>query len=200
MRKLTLLAALAVPAVFAATSLSAQAETRTGFYVSGGGGYGSQTADASSGGESQNESGSGATYYAQLGWLLNQKWAIGAEWNYAQTGCGDCGSGQHITNSFYSAALTWFPMEKNNFFAKINLGYGGNEISGDGESASEMAFSGGIGVGFDWAIGKGGFIVKPFANYFTQFSKGTYGGFFAGDDVQGTGGLFQVGVGIGYKH
>jgi len=200
MRKLTLLAALAVPAVFAATSVSAQAEMHKGFYASAGGGYGSNKVDLSNGGESQNESGSGATWYAALGWGLNQQWAIGAEWNYAQTGCGDCSSGEHITNSFYSAAITWFPMAKNNFFVKANLGYGGNEISGGGSSGSEMGFSGGIGVGYDWALGKGGFIVKPFANYLTQFSKSTYGGVFSGEGLEGTASLFQIGVGIGYKH
>ncbi len=63
-----------------------------------------------------------------------------------------------------------------------------------------MGFSGGIGVGFDWAIGKGGFIVKPFANYMVQLSKSTYGGALSGEDIQGKASLFQIGVGIGYKH
>lgn len=199
MRKLAILAALAVAALLTASSVSAQAEVRQGFYASGGVGYGSNKVSISSSGESQDESGSGATYYAQFGWLLNQKFAIGAEWNYASTSCDNC-SPDKIANSFYSAAFTWFPMEKNNFFVKANLGYGGDEISGGGESASEMGFFGGIGVGFDWAIGKGGFIVKPFANYMTQFSSATYSGALSGEGINGKASLFQVGVGIGYKH
>jgi hypothetical protein len=197
MRKFAILAALSTAAVLSAGSLSAQAEVRQGFYGSAGGGFGSNYFEESAGGESLSRTKSGGTWYAAAGWMLNQKFAIGAEWNYAKTSC--CG-GLNNANSFYSAAFTWFPMPKNNFFAKVNLGYGGSELSESGETASEMGFSGGLGVGFDWAVGKGGFIVKPFANYMVQLSKSTYGGALDGEGIDGKASLFQIGVGIGYKH
>jgi hypothetical protein len=42
--------------------------------------------------------------------------------------------------------------------------------------------------------------VKPFANYMTQFSGATYGGALSGEGLDGKASLFQIGVGIGYKH
>jgi hypothetical protein len=179
MRKLATLAALSTAAILSASSLSAQAEVRQGFYGSAGGGFGSNYFEESASGESLSRTKSGGTWYAAAGWMLNQKFAIGAEWNYAKTSC--CGG-------------------LNNFFAKVNLGYGGSELSESGETASEMGFSGGLGVGFDWAVGKGGFIVKPFANYMVQLSKSTYGGALDGEGIDGKASLFQIGVGIGYKH
>ncbi len=139
------------------------------------------------------------TYYANLGWKLSEKFGIGAEWNYAKTGCGMCSGGEKITSTFYSAALSWFP-GGGNFFVKANLGYGGNSIDGDFQGTSQNGTAGGVGVGFDWGIGKGGLIVKPFANYFTQLSKSAYGGPLSGDGVQGMASLFQIGLGIGFKH
>jgi hypothetical protein len=197
MRNLTILAALSLAAMTAASSAAAQAHT--GFYISAGGGYASNKADFNSEAETPNQSGDGVSYYANLGWKLSSKLAIGVEWNYAKTGCGICSGGEKITSTFYTAALAWFP-GGNSLFVKVNLGYGGNSIDGDFQGVSQNASAAGIGVGFDWGVGKGGFIVKPFANYFTQLSKGTYGGALSGENVQSSASIFQIGLGIGFKH
>lgn len=198
MRQLTILAVLFLAAVTAASPAAAQ--SRTGFYISGGAGYASNKADFNSAAETPNQSGDGVSYYANAGWRLSSRFAIGAEWNYAKTGCGNlCDGGTKITSTFWSAALAWFPMGSN-LFVKLNLGYGGNSIDGDFQGTSQNGTAGGVGVGFDWGIGKGGLIIKPFANYLTQFSKSTYGGPLSGDGVQGMALLFQVGLGIGFKH
>ncbi len=94
----------------------------------------------------------------------------------AATICARKGS---ILGLFYTAAATFYPSAKDNFFLKLNLGYvrasTAEHCCGEG-STTEGGFAGGIGIGYDWAIGKGGFIVKPFANYLTQFSEATYSG------------------------
>jgi hypothetical protein len=116
-------------------------------------------------------------------------------------GCDLCGGNVHITNSFYSAAATWYPNAKSNFFLKLNLGYAQNEVAFTGSSSdTEGGFAAGLGFGYDWQIGSGGFIVKPFANYLAQPSSATYsgGGSVAGE--KGRAQLLQVGVGIGFKH
>jgi hypothetical protein len=201
MRRLLLIAAAVIGTAFVASTASAQVDTHKGFNASVGGGYGSQTTFFSFDGSSDGSvSSMETTWYAQLGWGLKPQWTFGIEANYMKSGCGECGGDEHFTALFYTAAATWYPKANDNFFLKLNLGYGSAKIDISGEgSTTEGGFAGGLGLGYDWAIGKGGFIVKPFANYLTQFSDAAFSGSL-GDGEKGRIQLLQVGVGIGYKH
>jgi hypothetical protein len=202
MRKLSIIAALGFATIFAAGTLSAQTDTHKGFYGSVGGGYGGQTVTLSNGGASESLTGQEATWYAGVGLGVKPQWAFGIDFNYMKGGCGFLCSeaGLHFTSSFYTAAATFYPSPTNNFFLKLNLGYAQNEGSFSGGSDTEGGFAAGLGFGYDWAIGKGGFIVKPFANYLAQVSSATYigGASLSGD--KGRVQLLQFGVGVGYKH
>jgi hypothetical protein len=203
MRKLSILAALVFASVAAAGTLSAQVDTHKGFYGSVGIGYGGQTTSltAPDGDNLGSLSSQETTWYGQVGLGVKPQWAFGVEFNYMKAGCGECGGNVHFTNSFYTAAATWYTSPKDNFFLKLNLGYAQNEVAFTGSSSdTEGGFAAGLGFGYDWAIGNGGFIVKPFANYMAQVSSATYsgGGSVAGD--KGRAQLLQFGVGVGYKH
>jgi len=201
MRRFLLVVATVIGTAFVANTASAQVDTHHGFYASVGGGYGSQTTSFTFDGESDGtESFMETTWYAQAGWGLKPKWAFGVEANYLKGSCGFCSGEEHLTSTFYTAAATYYPWATDNFFLKLNLGYAtsNEEISGEG-STTEGGFAGGIGFGYDWAIGKGGFIVKPFANYLTQFSEAAYSGSL-GDGEKGRVQMLQVGVGLGFKH
>ncbi len=201
MRRFLLIVAAVMGTAVIASAASAQVDTHHGLYASVGGGYGSQSTAFTFDGESDGLISSMATtWYAQVGWGLRPKWAFGIEANYLKGGCPFCAGEQHYSALFYTAAATFYPNAKDNFFLKLNLGYGSSkaEFSGEG-STTEGGFAGGIGMGYDWAIGKGGFIVKPFANYLTQFSEATYSGSL-GDGEKGRVQLLQFGVGIGFKH
>jgi hypothetical protein len=198
MRRFLLIVAAVLGTVFIANTASAQVDTHHGFNASVGVGYGSQTTALTFDGESDGSSSSMATtWYAQAGWGLRPKWTFGVEANYLKGPCEFC---DHVTILFYSAAATFYPNPKDNFFLKLNLGYGSAKAEFNGEgSTTEGGFAGGIGMGYDWMIGKGGFIVKPFANYLTQFSSATFSGSL-GDGEKGRAQLLQVGLGIGFKH
>ncbi len=204
MRKLSTFAALGIASLFAAGTLSAQTDTHKGIYASAGVGYGAQTlsltlADGDNGGSTASQE---TTWYGQIGLGVKPQWAFGVEFNYMKSGCDECGGGNtHITNSFYSAAATYYPSATNNFFLKLNLGYAQNQVAFTGSSSdTEGGFAAGLGFGYDWAIGSGGFIVKPFANYLAQVSSATYSGGGSVSGEKGRAQLLQFGVGIGYKH
>ncbi len=61
MRKIAILAALSTAAVLTASSVSAQAEVRQGFYGSAGVGYGSNAISLDQGGDQASRTKSGAT-------------------------------------------------------------------------------------------------------------------------------------------
>jgi len=204
MRPTLLVLATLAGAALAANPASAQSsDTHKGFYGSVGVGYGGQTTsltlpDGDNGGSVSSQE---TTWYGQVGLGVKPQWAFGVEFNYMKSGCGTCGGDVHITNSFYSAAATYYPSAKDNFFVKLNLGYAQNQVAFSGASSdTEGGFAAGLGFGYDWAMGAGGFIIKPFANYLTQVSSATYsgGGSVSGD--KGRAQLLQVGIGFGYKH
>ncbi len=203
MRKLSMIAALGFASMFAASTLSAQTDTHKGFYGSVGGGYGAQSTNVDfGGGDKVDASGQEATWFAGIGLGVKPQWAFGIDFNYMKSSCDLCSGGNiHLTNSFYTAAATFYPSPTGNFFLKLNLGYAQNEASFAGAgSDTEGGFAAGLGFGYDWQIGKGGFIVKPFANYMAQVSSATYSGGESFTGAKGRAQLMQFGVAIGYKH
>jgi hypothetical protein len=196
MRDARLVAAAMMIVLYGTRSLSAQSSNshRVGFYGSIGGGYGIPTltfSDPTTG--VTKSTGGGGTWYAVFGVSVSPRVALGVEWNAAMTGCEpDCS--RDMLN-YYTAAFTYRLSATNGFYAKINLGYGGEALSG-GTTASEGGFAGGVGLGYDWHVGSRGFVVKGFVNYFAQFSAAAYSGDLTGDT--GRTALWQFGVGIGY--
>jgi hypothetical protein len=202
MRRLLLIAAAVIGTAFVASTASAQVDTHHGFYASVGGGYGSQTTSLTFDGESDGSASSmETTWYAGIGLGVKPHWAFGVEYDYMKAGCGFCGGGTHFTNSFYTAAVTYYPAATDNFFLKLNLGYATGAINEDccGNS-SQSGFAAGLGFGYDWVVGKGGFIVKPFANYLAQVSSTAYPSSSDFDGDKGRMQILQVGVALGYKH
>jgi hypothetical protein len=96
-------------------------------------------------------------------------------------------------------AGTFYP-STNNLWLRVNLGYGTNELTGLGGSASASGFVGGLGIGYDMLLGKGGVALAPYLSYMDLFSTNDYGGDLSGAGVSGKAGLFQIGVTIGLKH
>ncbi len=144
MRRLLLIVAAVIGTAFVANTASAQVDTHHGFYASVGGGYGSQTTSFTFDGESDGtESFMATTWYAQAGWGLKPQWAFGVEANYLKGSCGFCGGEEHLTALFYTAAATWYPKANDNFFLKLNLGYGSVEDQFSGGSTTEGGFAGG---------------------------------------------------------
>jgi hypothetical protein len=202
MRRLLLIAAAVIGTALVANTASAQVDTHHGFYASVGGGYGAQTTSIDDGGgDTFSLSSMETAWYAGLGWGVKPQWAFGIDYNYQKAGCGECGGGVHFTNSFYTAAATWYPHANNNFYLKLNLGYATGVINEDccGNS-TQNGFAAGIGFGYDWAMGKGGFIVKPFASYLAQVSNSSYNDASDFGGAKGRAQLLTVGVALGYKH
>ncbi len=137
MRKLAILAALSTAAILSASSLSAQAEVRQGFYGSAGIGYGSNAISLSADGDKP----AGPSQRRDV--LRRRRLDAQPEVRHRRRMelCQDelLRAASDVANSFYSAAFTWFPMAKNNFFAKINLGYGGRR-----SAATAIGFGNGL--------------------------------------------------------
>lgn len=196
MRSAKVLKAAVIIALCGTRSLSAQTSNayRVEFYGSVGVGYGINTINyVSPSAGVTSRTASGPTWYAAFGLSLSPRVALGIEWSGVITGCDPVCSSN--TSNYYTAAFTYHLSVPNGFYARINLGYGGEAIHGDA-SASEGGIAGGVGLGYDWHIGNGGYVVKPFISYLAQFSSVAYSGALTGTTGRAT--LWQFGVGIGY--
>ena len=202
MRKISLLVGIvALSAVSAASS--AQAVDRKGFYGDIGANYSAPSQSLESGGASVSDSKGGAGFVLGLGWGLNNTLRLGLQVDYLSLSnvfSNDLGSGTDGKYTLYTAAGTWYPSEMKNFWVRLNLGYGEMKFSNSGQSASASGFTGGLGVGYDWMVGKGGFAVAPYLGYIDLFKTGDFGGALSGESITGKIGTFQVGVTLGYKH
>ena len=139
-RVLTVIAALA--AIGAARAAAQRPQTRQGFWMGVGLGYGS-TAFTCDGCTSDRES--GLAVDARAGWTLSQKLLLGGDitmWNK------DIDKVNHWVGNATLVAL-YYPMEMGGLFLKGGAGLSALELSSGGEMASGESFGLTAGIGYD---------------------------------------------------
>jgi len=156
-------------AVLLASSASAQkAQTRQGFWIGGGLGYGSLGCD----GCDRVGAPSG---YLKLGGTLRQNILLGVETN----GWTKSEFGNRLTMGNVSGAVYWYPMTTNGMFVKAGAGY--SVLDNGFASTSGFGLLG--GVGYDVRVGRN-LSVTPVANWF----RGSFDG--------GSANVLQIGLGV----
>ena len=155
-------------AILLATSASAQqAQTRQGFWIGGGLGYGSLGCD----GCDRVGAPSG---YLKLGGTLRQNILLGVETN----GWTKSELGNRLTMGNVSGAIYWYPMT-NGMFVKAGAGY--SVLDSGIASTSGFGLLG--GVGYDVRVGRN-LSITPVANWF----RGSFDG--------GSANVLQIGMGV----
>jgi hypothetical protein len=160
-------------AVLLASSASAQqAQTRQGFWIGGGLGYGSL------GCEGCDRVGA-PSGYLKLGGTLRQNILLGVETN----GWTKSEQGVRLTMGNVSGAVYWYPMATTGLFVKAGAGYSVLAASSDIASDSESGFGLLGGVGYDVRVGRN-LSITPVANWF----RGNFSG--------GSANVLQIGMGV----
>ena len=155
-------------AILLASSASAQqAQTRQGFWIGGGLGYGSLGCD----GCDRVGAPSG---YLKLGGTLRQNILLGVETN----GWTKSELGNRLTMGNVSGAVYWYPMT-NGMFVKAGAGY--SVLDSGIASTSGFGLLG--GVGYDVRVGRN-LSITPVANWF----RGSFDG--------GSANVLQIGMGV----
>ena len=169
MGKLRAIGLSAVLAVLVAGSASAQqAQTRQGFWIGGGLGYGSL------GCEGCDRVGA-PSGYLKLGGTIRQNILLGVETN----GWTKSELGARLTMGNVSGAIYWYPMVSNGLFVKAGAGYSVLDNSFSSTSGFGML----AGLGYDVRVSRN-LSVSPVANWF----RGSFDG--------GSANVLQIGLGV----
>jgi Autotransporter beta-domain len=165
--------------VLLATTVSAQhRQTREGFWIGGGMGYGSMGLSCDTCGDVDREG--GASGYFKLGGSLRQNILLGVEGN----GWVKSEGSATVTMGNFSASAYWYPMTTQGLFIKGGVGYStlrvDDDVLGDA-SDSGLGLLGGIG--YDIRVGRN-LSLTPVANWFR-------GGF-----DNGSANVLQFGLGV----
>lgn len=154
--------------LFATTANAQQAQTRQGFWIGGGLGYGSL------GCEGCDRVGA-PSGYLKLGGTLRQNILIGVETN----GWTKSEFGSRLTMGNVSGAVYWYPMATNGLFVKGGAGYSVLDNSFSSTSGFGML----AGLGYDVRVARN-LSITPVANWF----RGSFDG--------GAANVLQLGVGV----
>ena len=164
-------------ALLATSAFAQHAQTRQGFWIGGGMGYGSLGLSCTGCSDVGREG--GLSGYAKLGGTLRQNILLGVEMN----GWTKSEGGGTVTLANFSGAAYWYPMETQGLFIKAGAGYS-NLSADDGiSSASDGGFGFLGGVGYDIRAGRN-LSITPVANWF----RGGFDG--------GSANVLQFGVGV----
>jgi hypothetical protein len=180
-----------------ATSLSAQSSSapsaaRKGFFIGGGFGAGSAGLDCDGCNVSRQNGLSGNFH---IGGTINPHLRLGFESN----GWVHSENGVDSQIGFWTGAAYLYPSMSNNLWLKGGVGLATAKASDNTDELKADGLGVSVGIGYDWAVSGGNFVVVPFAGYLRQLSgKGKYDGVDTG--VSANANLFQFGVGIGYRH
>jgi len=155
------------------TSFAQHAQTRQGFWIGGGMGYG--TMGISCDGCPDFDREGSLSGYIKLGGTLRQNILLGVETN----GWTKSEGGATLTMGNVSGAAYWYPMATNGLFVKGGVGY---SILDDG-FANESGFGMLAGLGYDVRVGRN-LSITPVANWF----RGGYDGISAN--------VLQLGLGV----
>jgi hypothetical protein len=163
--------------LLATTATAQQAQTRQGFWIGGGMGYGSMGLSCSSCSGVGREG--GMSGYAKLGGTLRQNVLLGIEMNgwTKSEGAGSVRMGN------LSAAAYWYPMPTQGLFLKGGAGYSNLRADDGVNTASDGGLGILGGVGYDVRVGRN-LSITPVANWFR-------GGF-----NNGSADVLQIGVGV----
>jgi hypothetical protein len=165
-------------AALLATAASAQqAQTRQGFWVGGGMGYGSLGLSCTGCADVGREG--GLSGYAKLGGSLRQNILLGVEMN----GWTKSEAGARITMGNLSGAAYWYPMATQGLFIKAGAGYSVLAVDDGFSSADDSGFGFLGGVGYDVRVGRN-LSITPVANWF----RGGFDG--------GSANVLQLGLGV----
>jgi hypothetical protein len=164
-------------ALLATSAFAQQAQTRQGFWVGGGMGYGSLGLSCDGCG-SVDRTG-GLSGYAKLGGTLRQNILLGIEMN-AWTKSEGAG---RVTMGNMSGAAYWYPMPTQGLFLKAGAGYSVLGVDDGVSTADDSGFGLLGGLGYDVRVGRN-LSITPVANYFR--------GAFAG----GSANVLQFGIGV----
>ena len=177
MRTLRATSFCAILVAVLATSASAQAQTRQGFWFGGGLGYGSMGLSCEGCADVGREG--SISGFAALGGTLSQNILLGVEMN-GWTKSEGAGS---VTMGNLSGAAYWYPMPTQGLFLKAGAGYSNLRADDGVDSASDGGFGILAGVGYDIRAGRN-LAITPTANWF----RGGFNG--------GSANVFQIGLGV----
>jgi hypothetical protein len=163
--------------VLASTSFAQQAQTRDGFWIGGGLGYGSLGLSCE--GCADVDRTGGISGYAKLGMTVRPNVLLGVEMNGWTKSEGDA----RVTLGNFSGAAYWYPMASNGLFVKAGAGYSALSADAGTGSATDTGFGLLGGVGYDIRMGRN-MSITPVANYF----RGGFDG--------GSANVLQIGVGV----
>jgi hypothetical protein len=164
-------------AVLATSASAQQAQTRQGFWIGGGMGYGSMGLHCESCSDVGREG--GMSGYLKLGGTLRQNILLGVETN----GWRKSEGGATVTMGNMSGAAYWYPMATNGLFIKGGVGYSILSLD-DGIAKTDDSGFGVIGgLGYDVRVSRN-LSITPVANWF----RGGFEG--------GSADVLQFGVGI----
>jgi hypothetical protein len=168
----------ALLALALATTANAQhAQTRQGFWIGGGLGYGSMGISCDACADVGREG--SISGYAALGGTLRQNILLGVEMN-GWTKSEGVGS---VTMGNISGAAYWYPMPAQGLFLKAGAGYSNLRADDGTVSASDGGFGLLGGVGYDIRAGRN-LSITPVANWF----RGSFN--------NGSADVLQLGVGV----
>ena len=159
--------------VLASTSFAQQAQTRDGFWIGAGLGYGSMGMSCEGCGDVDRVG--APSGYLKLGTTLRQNVLLGVEtnaWTKSELGV-------RLTMANISGAVYWYPMATNGLFVKGGAGYSALDAGGGGTNGFGVLG----GVGYDVRMNKN-LSITPVANWF----RGGFDG--------GSANVLQIGVGV----
>jgi len=159
--------------LLASTSFAQQAQTRDGFWIGGGLGYGSL------GCEGCTDRTGAPSGYLKLGTTLRQNVLLGIETN----GWTKSEFGARLTMGNVSGAVYFYPMATMGLFVKGGAGYSILDASTDIGSGSESGFGMILGAGYDVRVTRN-LSITPVANWF----RGGFDG--------GSANVLQIGLGV----
>lgn len=178
-----LILALTAPAL----AMAAEPQTRQGFGISFGLGGGTGELDCDACGTGSEDGFSG---YLRLGGYVRPDLFVAFESN----GFSASSDGVDTTGGFYSVALQWYPNEEKGFYVKGNLGLAGVIIEDDEDEVTSGHLGLGLGVGYDWRLGRN-FSLTPYINLvFTGKNELKFND--EGTGIKGSFSLVQLGLGF----
>jgi hypothetical protein len=164
-------------ALLAATAFAQQAQTRQGFWVGGGMGYGSLGLSCTGCADIGREG--GLSGYAKLGGTLRQNILLGVEMN----GWTDSEGSARVSMGNFSGAAYWYPMVTSGLFIKAGVGYSVLSVDDGVSTADDAGFGLLGGLGYDIRVGHN-LSITPVASWF----RGGFDG--------GSANVLQFGLGV----